>query len=78
DKLSFKQQHALKALPEEIERLEFEIGKLKSALAKPGFYEEDPKKFNAWAGELSKRETLLAEKEEEWLELELLAEELQQ
>ena len=77
EKLSFKQQHALKVLPRDIERLEFEIGKLKKALAKPGLYEEDPKKFNAWAGELSKRESLLAEKEEEWLELELLAENLE-
>lgn len=74
-KLSFKQQHALQTLPKEIERLEFEIGKLKQALAKPGLYDEDPKKFNAWANELGKRETLLAEKEDEWLELEMLAEE---
>lgn len=76
NKLSFKQEHALKTLPKEIERLEFEIGKLKTALAKPGFYDEDPKKFNAWANELSKRESLLAEKEDEWLELEMLAEEV--
>jgi len=75
-KLSFKQEHALKTLPKEIERLEFEIGKLKTALAKLGLYDEDPKKFNAWANELSKREKLLSEKEDEWLELEMLAEEL--
>lgn len=77
DKLSFKQQHALKTLPEEISRLEFEIGKLKDALSKPGLYEKNPKKFNTWASELEKRENLLAAKEEEWLELEILAEELE-
>lgn len=76
NKLSPKQQHALKTLPKEIERLEFEIQKLQKALAKPGLYDEDPKKFNAWAGELGKREELLSEKETEWLELEMLAEEL--
>ena len=76
EKLSFKQQHALKALPKEIERLEFEISKLQQALAKPGLYDEDPKKFNAWAAELGKREELLGQKETEWLELEMLAEEL--
>jgi ATP-binding cassette subfamily F protein uup len=76
NKLSPKQQHALKTLPKEIERLEFEIEKLQKALAKPGLYEEDPKKFNAWAGELAKREELLGTKETEWLELEMLAEEL--
>ena len=75
-KLSFKQQHALETLPKEIERLEFEINKLKQALSKPGVYEDDPKKFNAWARELEKRETLVAQKEEQWLELELLREEI--
>ncbi len=77
DKLSPKQQHDLKTLPKEIERLEFEIEKLQKALAKPGLYDEDPKKFNAWAGELGKREELLSGKETEWLELEMLAEELE-
>ena len=76
EKLTFKQQHALKTLPKEIERLEFEINKLQTALAKPGLYDEDPKKFNAWAGELAKREELLSQKETEWLELEMLAEEI--
>ncbi|MEM9331148.1 MAG: ABC-F family ATP-binding cassette domain-containing protein [Pseudomonadota bacterium] len=76
EKLSFKQKHALETLPKEIERLEFEIGRLQSALAKPGLYEDDPRKFNTWAEELAKREKLLAEKEESWLELELLAEEI--
>jgi ATP-binding cassette subfamily F protein uup len=75
DKLTFKQQHALKTLPKEIERLEFEINKLQTALAKPGLYDNEPKKFNAWAGELAKREELLSQKETEWLELEMLAEE---
>lgn len=76
DKLTFKQQHALRTLPKEIERLEFEINKLQTALAKPGIYENEPKKFNAWASELAKREELLSQKETEWLELEMLAEEL--
>lgn len=76
NKLTPKQQHALKTLPKEIERLEFEIEKLQKALAKPDLYEEDPKKFNAWAGELGKREELLSEKETQWLELEMLAEEM--
>ena len=74
DKLSFAQKHAYEALPAEIERLEFEIGKLQTALAKPGLYDSDPKKFNGWAKELEKREKLLAEKEEQWLELAVLVE----
>jgi len=70
-KLSFKDEHALETLPKEIERLEFEISKLETALAKPGFYEAEPTKFNAWAKELEKRQTQKSEKEELWLELEL-------
>jgi len=76
NRLTPKQRHALKILPKEIERLEFEIEKLQKALAKPGLYDEDPKKFNAWANELNKREKLLSQKETQWLELEMLAEEL--
>ena len=75
-KLGFNEQHALETLPGEIERLEFEIAKLSQALAKPGLYEKDPKKFNAWASELEKREKLLSKKENDWLELELKAEAL--
>ena len=75
-KLSYKQQYALETLPDEIEKIEYEIGKLKQALSKPGLYEDNPEKFNAWAGELSKREKLLMAKEEEWFKLEALAEEI--
>lgn len=73
-KLSFNQLHLLKTLPKEIERLEFEIGKLKIALAAPDLYTKDPKKFDSWVKALGKREKLLAAKEDEWLELETLSE----
>jgi ATP-binding cassette subfamily F protein uup len=75
NKLSFTQTHALKALPKEIERLEFEIGKLKSALGAPGLYVKDPKKFDGWVKALAKREDSLVAKENDWLELEALREE---
>jgi ATP-binding cassette subfamily F protein uup len=75
NKLSFTQTHALKALPKEIERLEFEIGKLKSALGAPGLYAKDPKKFDGWVKALAKREDSLVAKENDWLELEALREE---
>jgi len=74
-KLSFTQVHALKTLPKEIERLEFEIGKLKTALGEPDLYAKDPKKFDSWVKALAKREASLEEKENEWLELEALREE---
>ncbi len=75
-KLSFSQKHALETLPKEIERLEFEIGKLNKALEDPELYSKDPKKFNTWVKALADRETSLSAKEEEWLELEVLREEM--
>ena len=74
-KFSFSQKHALETLPKEIERLEFEIGKLKKALEDPELYSKDPKKFDTWVKALAEREKSLNEKEEQWLELEILREE---
>ncbi len=76
-KLSFKQKHALDTLPGEMDKLRGEIGKLKKALADPGLYEREPKKFETYATALAERENSLATKEEEWLELEILREELE-
>jgi len=74
-KLTFKQKHALATLPGEIEKLEGEIGKLKTALEAPDLFNSEPKKFQTYAAALTAREKDLAAKEEQWLELELLKEE---
>ena len=76
-KLSFKQKHALDTLPAEITKLETEIAKLKAALAAPDLYASDPAKFEKFANALAERETSLAAKEQQWLELEMLREELE-
>ena len=76
-KLTFKQQHALETLPKEIERLQFEIERLNQALAKPDLYTNDLKKFAKYSNELAAREERLATAEEEWLELEMLREEVE-
>ena len=76
-KMSFNQLHALENLPKEIERLEFEIGKLKIALSARDLYAREPKKFDMWVKALDKREQMLRDKENEWLELETLREELE-
>jgi len=76
-KLSFKQKHALETLPDEMAKLESEITKLKSALAAPDLYAREPAKFEKFAKALSERETSLAAREQQWLELEMLREELE-
>ncbi|MEZ5873144.1 MAG: ATP-binding cassette domain-containing protein [Nitratireductor sp.] len=76
-KLSFKDKHALETLPKEITKLEAEIGKLKTALADPGLYARNPAQFDTWAKALAERERSLSALEEQWLELELLREEVE-
>ncbi len=73
-KLTFKQKHALETLPGEIAKLEGEIAKLRRILEDPGLYARDRKKFDAATAALAERERLIAQKEEAWLELEILRE----
>ena len=75
-KLSFKQQHALKTLPEQIDRLNKEIADAEARLADPDLFRRDPDGFAALTKRLDAAQTELAGAEDEWLELELLREEL--
>ncbi|MCB1459861.1 MAG: ABC transporter ATP-binding protein, partial [Nitratireductor sp.] len=76
-KLSFKQKHALETLPKDMAKLETEITKLKTALADPDLYARNPAQFDTWAKALAERELSLSALEEQWLELELLREEVE-
>ena len=76
-KLTFKDQHMLKALPATIERLQGEIAALQSKLEASEFYGRDPDAFAATADALRKAEISLATAEDDWLRLELLREELE-
>ncbi|QQM30316.1 ATP-binding cassette domain-containing protein [Martelella lutilitoris] len=76
-KLSFKQKFALENLPKEMEKLEAEIARLEEKMADPTFFQRDPEGFNKAAGKLEGLRADLAAKEEEWLELEVLREELE-
>lgn len=73
-KLSFKHKHALENLPKEIEKLEKEISQLNTALSAPDLFNKEPKKFEKYSQALAEREILLAQKEEEWIELEMIRE----
>ena len=76
-KLSFKQKHALETLPKEIARLSAEIERLSAQLADPAFYARDPKAFAAASDKLDAAETAKTKAENDWLELELLREEIE-
>ncbi|HEY0418005.1 MAG TPA: ABC transporter ATP-binding protein, partial [Acetobacteraceae bacterium] len=76
-RMSFKQQHALETLPDRMAALEKEIAALRTALAAPDLYSRDRARFDRFSAALAEKETALAAAEEEWLELELLREEME-
>ncbi|AZO03608.1 MULTISPECIES: ABC-F family ATP-binding cassette domain-containing protein [unclassified Mesorhizobium] len=76
-KLSFKQKFALDSLPKKIEAVTASIARLENNIADPAFYERDPVSFQKTIAALDKERTTLAALEEEWLELEILREEME-
>jgi ATP-binding cassette subfamily F protein uup len=74
-KLSFNEQHALKTLPQQIEKLQAEAAKLNAALA-GDLYTRDPKLFAKATARLDEVTREIAQTEERWLELEMLREEI--
>lgn len=76
-KLSFKQKFALENLPKEMENAQSEIAKREQRMADPELFTKDPNAFNTLAQEMSKLRDKLEAMEEEWLELEMLREELE-
>jgi ATP-binding cassette subfamily F protein uup len=76
-RLSFKDKHALEALPKKITQLQAEIARLKKVLADPALYARDPKAFAAAADALTAADMARASAEDEWLALELKREEVE-
>ncbi|MDG1858526.1 MAG: ABC transporter C-terminal domain-containing protein, partial [Emcibacteraceae bacterium] len=74
-KLSFKHQFALENIPKEIAKIEKNIKMFEKKLTEPDLFNKDPLMFNKCTAELEKLGGKIAEKEEEWLELEMLREE---
>ncbi|MCP5381443.1 MAG: ATP-binding cassette domain-containing protein [Kordiimonadaceae bacterium] len=75
-KLSYKHQYALENLPKEIEDITKKIKLLEQKLSQPDFFNRDPDAFNQTTKELEKMTSSLNEKEDEWLELEMMREEI--
>ncbi|WP_353644120.1 ABC-F family ATP-binding cassette domain-containing protein [Mesorhizobium sp. WSM2239] len=76
-KLSFKQKFALENLPTRMAAVSASISALENNIADPAFYERDPKGFQKTIAALDRERATLAAMEEEWLELEMLREELE-
>lgn len=76
-KLSYKQKFALETLPGKMETLAREIAVLEAKLADPQLYSKDPVLFARTAELLEKKRAENSAMEEEWLELEMLREELE-
>ncbi|WLR92400.1 ABC-F family ATP-binding cassette domain-containing protein [Shinella zoogloeoides] len=76
-KLSFKQKFALENLPKEMDKAEKEIAAREAKMADPALFTKDPATFNRLAAEMEKLRDSLTKMEEEWLELEMLREELE-
>jgi ATP-binding cassette subfamily F protein uup len=76
-RLSFRQRHALQTLPARMDALRARIATLGAELADPGLYARDRDGFARRSEDLARTETELAAAEEEWLELEILREEIE-
>ncbi|WP_295962981.1 ATP-binding cassette domain-containing protein [uncultured Bartonella sp.] len=76
-KLSYKQKYALEKLPSEIDALHNEIAKMEKEFSNPDLYTKNAKRFEELSRLLEQKRKDLEAKENEWLELEMLKEELE-
>jgi ATP-binding cassette subfamily F protein uup len=76
-KLSYKQKFALDSLPGKIAQAQSAIAALEAKLADPKLYERDANAFAQTAKKLDGERAALAAMEDEWLELEMLREEIE-
>ena len=76
-KLSYKQKYALETLPKKMEEASAEIGRLEFRLSDPALYAKEPAAYQKLAAALDAERAKLTALEEEWLELEMLREEVE-
>ena len=78
NKLSYKQQRLLEVLPQTVEALSLEIKQIEQELSDPNLYSENPNKFDQLSSRLANAQKEMNEAENQWLEIQLLQEELSQ
>ncbi|HEY5378958.1 MAG TPA: ATP-binding cassette domain-containing protein [Pseudolabrys sp.] len=75
-KLKFKEKHALETLPKTIAGLQSKAEELQVMLGDPKFYQRDRAGFEKVTSDLGETQRKLAAAEEQWLELEILREDI--
>jgi ATP-binding cassette subfamily F protein uup len=75
-RMTFKDKHALETLPKTIAGLQAKADLLQGKLADPQFYNKDRAGFEKATSDLGETQRKLAAAEEQWLELEIMREEL--
>jgi ATP-binding cassette subfamily F protein uup len=76
-RMTFKDRHALEALPTRIAALQQEVVRLTALLADPDLYARDPARFAATTRALGAAQEAVTAAEEQWLTLEMLREEIE-
>ncbi|MCH2547158.1 MAG: ATP-binding cassette domain-containing protein, partial [Alphaproteobacteria bacterium] len=76
-KLSYKQQRAYDLLPQRIAEIEQQIASLENELSDAVLYSNNPERFKKATNELEAAHADLMKTEEEWLEIAMLAEAIQ-
>ena len=75
-RMTFKDKHALETLPKTIATRQASAEALQAKLADPQFYARDRAGFEKLTSTLAELQRKIAAAEEQWLELEVLREEL--
>lgn len=75
-KLSYNQQRLLEVLPQEVADIEKEISQIEQELSNPDLYTAQPQRFDELSRKLPELQNVKEGKENQWLELQMLAEEL--
>lgn len=75
-KLSYNQQRLLEVLPQEVADIEKEISQIEQELSNPDLYTVQPQRFDELSRKLPELQNVKEGKENQWLELQMLAEEL--
>ncbi|MFL2831564.1 MAG: ABC-F family ATP-binding cassette domain-containing protein [Candidatus Puniceispirillaceae bacterium] len=76
DRLSYRQTYLLEKLPNEIAKLTEQITTAEQHLSDMTFFEQDPNSYQKLAEQTKQNKVMLQEKEEAWLGLAMLREEL--